>query len=81
MLPLAQAYIRNKPPTCPHKPHKLTPTGKTPLEVSLYEGGVALSRAHFFQADPWERERIEEVWGRATLWKCSSPTEKQGQQT
>lgn len=44
----------------PHR-HKPTQTGNTPLEVSLYERGVALSRAHFSQADPGEREWIEEM--------------------
>lgn len=35
-------------------PHKLSQTGKIPLEVSLHGGGVALVRAHFSQADPGE---------------------------
>lgn len=36
-----------------YEPHKLTETGKTPLEVSLHKGDVALSTAHFSPEDPW----------------------------
>lgn len=64
MLTVTQTNIRNKActePTCLHNPQKLTGAGKTPLEVSLYEGGVALLRAHFSQADPREREWMEEM--------------------
>lgn len=44
-----------------HDPHKLTETGKMPLEVSLYKGDVGLSTAHFSPEDPGEREWIEEM--------------------
>ncbi|KAK5876577.1 hypothetical protein CesoFtcFv8_025913 [Champsocephalus esox] len=45
------------------KTHTSSETGNTPLEDSQYERGVALWRAHFFQADPGEREWIEERRG------------------
>ena len=66
LLSLANTDIRNEAHTWPtslHNLHMLTQTGKTPLEVSLCEGGFALLRAYFSQADPGEREWIEEMWG------------------
>ncbi len=66
MLSLAHIDVRIKArtwPTCMHNTRILTRTGKKPQEVSLRERGVALPRAHFSQADPREREWIEEMWG------------------
>lgn len=54
--------------------HNCTQTGKTPLEVSQSERGKAPSRVHFSQADPGEREWIEEMWGQGhsllSLFRC-----------
>lgn len=58
-LSLVTTDIKNEATNMSEYPLKLTQTGRTPLEVSLYEGGVALSRAHFSEADPREREWIE----------------------